>query len=126
MAKILIAEDEPDIRELIELSLGYGGYEVAAARDGQEAVEMALKDSYDLIMMDVRMPRMTGYEACRALKKRPEFSKIPIIFVSARGQDKDIKEGMAAGATAYIVKPFEPEQLLQKVKEILAEASKRR
>ncbi|MDJ0755656.1 MAG: response regulator [Ardenticatenaceae bacterium] len=126
MAKILIAEDEPDIRELIELSLGYGGYEVAAARDGQEAVEMALTDSYDLIMMDVRMPRMTGYEACRALKKRPEFSDIPIVFVSAKGQDKDIKEGMAAGATAYIVKPFEPEQLLQKVKEILAEASKPR
>lgn len=119
MAKILIAEDEHDIRELIKLTLTFGGYDVAAARDGLEAVEMASQERFDLIMMDVRMPRMTGYEACRALKDRSEFNQTPIILLSAKGQKQEIEEGVSAGAAAYILKPFAPDQLLKKISEVL-------
>lgn len=121
MAKILIAEDEHDIRELIKLTLSFGGFSVAAARDGREAVEMATRDNFDLILMDVRMPHMTGYEACRELKRRPEFGDVPIILLSAKGQKQEIQEGVAAGASAYILKPFAPDHLLSKIREVLAE-----
>lgn len=120
MKKVLIAEDEHDIRELLKLTLSFGGYTVTAARDGQEAVEMASQDEFDLIIMDVRMPRMTGYEACRALKDRSEFDQTPIILLSAKGQKREIEEGVAVGANAYILKPFAPDQLLKKIGEVLA------
>src|SRR5215468_1510526 len=120
MAKILIAEDERDIRELIEFTLqAYAGHQVFKAANGAEAVELAPKVMPDLIMMDVRMPRMTGYEACRELKKIDSVKDIPVVFLSAKGQESEIDTGLDAGAYDYILKPFAPDQLAVRVSEIL-------
>src|SRR5579859_1431893 len=121
MAKILIAEDERDIRELIEFTLtAYAGHQVFKAANGAEAVELAPQVMPDLIMMDVRMPRMTGYEACRELKKMDAVKDIPVVFLSAKGQESEIDSGLDAGAYDYILKPFAPDQLASRVTEILA------
>jgi DNA-binding response OmpR family regulator len=122
MAKILVAEDERDIRELIGFSLGLADYDVVLARDGVEAVEEAAAEKPDLILLDVRMPRMSGYEACRCLKKNPATSEIPVVFLSAKGQEKEIEEGLNSGALDYIVKPFAPDQLVAQVRDILQQA----
>jgi two-component system alkaline phosphatase synthesis response regulator PhoP len=122
MFKILIAEDEPDIRELISLTLQFGGYSVVAAKDGVEAVERAQKDKFDLILMDVRMPRMTGYEACRILRENDATKDIPIIFLSAKGQEFEVQAGLEAGADDYILKPFAPEMLTRKIEKVLQKA----
>lgn len=118
-AKILIAEDERDIRELITYTLEFGGFQVIAATNGQEAVELARQHRPDLIILDVRMPKMTGYEACQILKSQEETRAIPVVFLSAKGQEAEIRQGMEAGADAYILKPFAPEELLQQVQGIL-------
>jgi len=120
MAKILIAEDERDIRELIEFTLtAYAGHQVFKAANGAEAVELASQVMPDLIMMDVRMPKMTGYEACKALKQIDAVKDIPVVFLSAKGQESEIDTGMDAGAYDYILKPFAPDQLASRVAEIL-------
>ncbi|MBK8429978.1 MAG: response regulator transcription factor [Chloroflexi bacterium] len=119
MTKILIAEDEKDIRDLIMLTLQFSGFEVVSARDGAEAVELAPTAKFDLIMMDVRMPRMTGYEACREIKKMDGMDQIPVIFLSAKGQETEVQEGIEAGAVAYVLKPFAPDQLIRKINEVL-------
>lgn len=123
MTKILIAEDETDIRELIRLTLTFNGFDVTLARDGQEAIELAPSDNFDLIMMDVRMPRKTGYEACREIKKLEAFKEVPVIFLTARGQETEVQEGLDAGATAYILKPFAPQDLIDKISEVLTQTA---
>jgi CheY-like chemotaxis protein len=124
MAKILIAEDERDIRDLISFTLRFAGYEVVAVGDGQEAVDIVAKEMPDLILMDVRMPRMTGYEACQKIKDDPKVSQIPVVFLSAKGQDAEIQIGLNAGASEYLLKPFAPSDLSQRVKELLAQYGK--
>jgi len=124
MAKILIAEDERDIRDLVAFTLRFAGHEVFAATNGEEAVEMAPKVNPDLILMDVRMPRMTGYEACRAMKQNPDLKDIPVVFLSAKGQENERQQGMDAGAEEYLLKPFAPDQLTLAIKTILAKFGK--
>lgn len=119
MPRILVAEDERDIRELIGFTLRYAGFEVELAINGIEAVEKAAEVQPDLIMLDVRMPKMTGYEACRELKENPVTAEIPIVFLSAKGQEVEIEQGLASGALEYIVKPFAPDELSNQVKDIL-------
>lgn len=119
MAKILVAEDERDIRELIEFTLRYAGHQVTAAVNGEEALIRALETLPDLLLMDVRMPKMTGYEACRQLKLDESTREIPVIFLTAKGQDDEIKTGFEVGAVEYMVKPFSPEDLTRRVSEIL-------
>ncbi len=123
MITILVAEDERDIRELIAYSLRYGGFEVEEAVNGIEAVEKALKLHPDLIILDVRMPKKTGYEVCQELKEVDETRDIPIVFLSAKGQEAEIKQGMELGAVDYIIKPFEAEQLPKRMAEILKETT---
>ena len=125
MTKILVAEDERDIRELISFTLRFAGFEIETAMNGVQAVEKAAQIKPDLILLDVRMPKMTGYEACRVLRKMPEMRKIPIVFLSAKGQESEINEGLDTGATEYILKPFAPDELIQQVKRILAEWEKK-
>lgn len=120
MAKILVAEDEEDIRELIRLTLEYDGYQAAGAKNGVEAVELAQRDRFDLILLDVRMPRMGGLEACRALRQLEATRTVPIIFISAKGQGADVQAGLTAGGTRYLLKPFAPADLLSRVQEALA------
>ena len=124
MAKIVIAEDERDIRDLVAFTLRFAGHEVFAASNGEEAVEMAPQVNPDLILMDVRMPRMTGYEACKVMKANPDLKDIPVVFLSAKGQENEIQQGLDAGAEAYLLKPFAPDQLTVRIKDILARFGK--
>jgi DNA-binding response OmpR family regulator len=121
MARILVAEDERDIRELINFTLMFAGHEVTLAANGQEAYEKAVEMDVKphLIMMDVRMPKMTGYEACRQMKQVDNLKDIPVVFLSAKGQDEEVQTGLDAGAIDYILKPFAPEELNRRISEIL-------
>ena len=119
MANILVAEDERDIRELIQFTLSYAGHTVTAVGDGATAVDQAQKATPDLILMDVRMPRLTGYQACEQLKQIDALKSVPIVFLSAKGQDEEIQQGINVGAAAYILKPFSPQDLIDRVSEIL-------
>ena len=124
MARILIAEDETDIRELVAFTLRFAGHEVTTTANGEEAYHKAQEIIPDLIMMDVRMPKMTGYDACRAMKQIPSLKDIPVVFLSAKGQDSEIQTGLDAGAEEYLLKPFAPDQLVERVKAILAKFGK--
>jgi DNA-binding response OmpR family regulator len=124
MAKILIAEDERDIRDLVAFTLRFAGHEVVVATNGEEAVQMAPQVSPDLILMDVRMPKMTGYEACKVMKANPDIKDIPVVFLTARGQENEIQQGLDAGAEEYLLKPFAPDQLTNRVKAILGKFGK--
>ena len=124
MAKILIAEDEQDIRTLITFTLQFAGHDVVAFKDGQEALENAEQESPDLIMMDVRMPRMDGYTACRNMKTIPAIADIPVVFLSAKGQEAEINIGYEAGAEEYLLKPFAPDDLTNRVNELLQKFGK--
>jgi DNA-binding response OmpR family regulator len=119
MTKILVAEDERDIRELIGFTLRFAGFDVVLTSNGLEAIEKTSQVQPDLVILDVRMPKMTGYDACRHLKEDPETSKIPIVFLSAKGQEGEIEQGLDSGALEYIVKPFAPDALVAQVREIL-------
>ncbi len=124
MAKILIAEDEPDIRELVAFMLRFAGYEVLAASNGEEAVQVATREIPDLILMDVRMPRMTGYDACRLMKANPDLRDVPVVFLSAKGQESEIQSGLEAGAEEYLLKPFSPDELTNRVRGLLSKFGK--
>ena len=124
MAKILVAEDEADIRELVTFMLRFAGHEVLAATNGEDAVLMAFRETPDLVLLDVRMPRMTGYDACRMIRANPDLRNVPVIFLSAKGQESEVRAGMAAGAEEYLLKPFSPMDLANKVKIILARHGK--
>jgi DNA-binding response OmpR family regulator len=123
MASILVAEDERDIRELIAFTLQFAGHQITQAANGAVAVELAPQVKPDLIMMDVRMPKMSGYEACKALKEIEEVKHIPVVFLSAKGQDDEVANGIEAGAVAYILKPFAPDELTRRIGEILDDVS---
>jgi DNA-binding response OmpR family regulator len=124
MARILISEDEPDIRELVAFTLRFAGHEVTTTANGEEALQQASQIIPDIIIMDVRMPRMTGYDACRAMKADVMLKDIPVMFLSAKGQDSEIQAGLDVGAEEYLLKPFAPTQLAERVKAILAKFGK--
>ncbi len=123
-ATILVAEDELDIRELIGFSLELSGYTVIQVPNGEAAVQQTIEHLPDLIMLDVRMPKMTGFEACTQLKANPVTRHIPVIFLSAKGQETEIRQGTELGAEAYILKPFAPDDLVEQVKSVLAKYGK--
>jgi DNA-binding response OmpR family regulator len=120
MAKILVAEDERDIRDLISFTLRFAGHDVVTANNGEEALERTLQEKPDLVLLDVRMPRMTGYETCRRIKADEAVKDIPVVFLSAKGQESEVQAGLEAGAVEYILKPFSPDQLTARVRAILA------
>ena len=124
MARILIAEDERDIRDLITFTLNYAGYEVTSTSNGQEAYEKAQQIVPDLILLDVRMPRLSGYETCEKIKAHESTKHIPVVFLSAKGQEVEVQIGLQAGAVEYILKPFAPDHLVERVKAILASHNK--
>ena len=120
MARILIAEDEKDIRDLITFTLRFAGHEVIPTANGEEAYQTAIAETPDLILLDVRMPRMTGYEACQQIKANEKTRHIPVVFLSAKGQESEVKTGLEAGAEEYILKPFSPDQLTERIGVILS------
>lgn len=121
---ILVAEDERDIRELIVFTLQIAGFNVVQVPNGEEAVKKAPEVKPDLILMDVRMPKMTGFEACKALKQQENTKDIPVIFLSAKGQEAEISTGLDLGAEEYFLKPFAPDDLIKHVNKILTKYGK--
>ena len=116
---ILIADDDPDILALVSFRLERAGYEVVQARNGEEAVQVALARRPDLAVIDVMMPRIDGYEATRQLRQQEETSRMPIILLTARVQEEDIARGFDAGADDYVRKPFSSQELGSRVQAAL-------
>jgi DNA-binding response OmpR family regulator len=120
LTKILIAEDERDIRDLISFTLGFAGFDVVTAANGEEALYLARQEIPDLVLLDVRMPRMTGYDTCSAMKADPKLKDVPVIFLSAKGQEAEVRAGLQTGAVDYLLKPFVPDQLTAIIRNVLA------
>lgn len=117
--KVLIVDDEEFVRQLIQIKLKFCGIETVEAGNGVEAIEKAVSERPDLILLDVMMPKMNGFEACQRLKANPETSHIPIIMLTARGDPSAKERGENAGALEYLTKPFSPQKLAERVLEIL-------
>ncbi|MBA7500746.1 MAG: response regulator [Clostridia bacterium] len=117
--KIVLAEDEPQIARLIEFKLKKEGYDVTWRENGEEALKAIKADKPDLILLDIMMPVMDGYEVLRRLKEDENLGDIPVIMLTARAQEKDVVKGIDLGAEDYITKPFHPAELLARVKRIL-------
>lgn len=120
MKKLLIADDEVGIRSLVRMTLEDEAFEILEASNGEEAVELSRKHLPQLILLDVMMPGLTGFEVCRTLKSDPETKGMTVIMLTARAQDVDLEEGRSAGADDYFTKPFSPVALIRKVEEVLA------
>ena len=119
--KILLVEDEKVLIETVTLRLEANGYEVITAYDGFEGLGKAKKEKPDIIILDLMLPKMDGYKVCGLLKADTRYNKIPVIMFTARAQESDKKMGQEVGADAYITKPFEPEALLGKIRQLLKE-----
>lgn len=119
MSTILIVDDEMRIREMIRKYAEFEGYEVAEAQDGMEAVSLCREHEYDLVIMDVMMPNLDGFSACREIRKT---SNVPVIMLSARGEEYDRIHGFETGIDDYVVKPFSPKELMMRVSAVLKRA----
>src|SRR5436305_14005731 len=113
---ILAADDDPQLLRLISRNLQLEGYDVLAASDGQQALELIENNSLDLVLLDVMMPRMDGFTVCYRVR---EFSSVPIIIITARGQDQDKVRGLDLGADDYLTKPFSVDELLARVRAVI-------
>ena len=123
MKKVLIVEDHADMRELLVWQIELMGFAAVAAKHGKEAVEKAISEKPDLILMDIMMPSMDGWEAARALRATAETKEIPILAATALFRDSDLKSCLEAGCSGYIVKPFTFQELQAKVRELLPDSS---
>lgn len=117
--RVLAVDDDPVIQRLLEVNLEMEGYEVQLASDGWQAVDAARSFRPHVILLDVMMPNMDGWEACATIKQDPAMADTPVVFLSARAQDADIERGTELGAAAYITKPFDPIDLLDLVAELV-------
>lgn len=119
MKKVLVVDDEVFIRKMIEVRLKAAGLTVIEAENGVSALDKAVSERPDLIIMDVMMPKMDGFEVCEAIRSDPRIADTPILMLTARGQMVDIQRAMALGIIEYITKPFSPRELAEKVLKIL-------
>ncbi len=117
--RILIVEDEPDILNLLAFNLETAGFEITRAMDGCEAVEKVLADPPDMILLDLMLPKMDGLEVCKRIKGKAHLRAIPILMLTARGEECDKIEGLELGADDYVTKPFSPKELLLRIRAIL-------
>ena len=117
--KILVADDEPNIVISLEYLLKREGYTVVIARDGQETLDVIERERPDLVLLDVMMPRKTGFEVCQAVRASADLHATRILMLTARGRETDVVKGLALGANAYMTKPFSTRELVQKVAELL-------
>jgi DNA-binding response OmpR family regulator len=116
---VLVADDDDDIRDLVAFRLDRAGYEVLRAGDGQEALDLAKEHRPDLAVLDVMMPKLTGYDVTRELRADAATSRIPVILLTARVQEADVARGFEAGADDYVKKPFSPQELKARVQAVL-------
>ena len=116
LKRVLLAEDDRDIQVVARMALKMGGIEeVFVANDGRECLALAQTANPDLILLDVMMPVLDGFATCQALKQDPAVRQIPVIFLTAKAQNVDMREGLAAGAIGYLTKPFDPVTLCQRI-----------
>jgi two-component system alkaline phosphatase synthesis response regulator PhoP len=123
--KILIVEDEKDIIKMLEYNLKKEGFKVIDARDGEDALDLALREYPDLILLDLMLPGIDGLEVCKTLKKESKTSSIPIIMLTAKSQESDKIVGLELGADDYITKPFSPRELIARIKAVLRRATEK-
>jgi CheY-like chemotaxis protein len=116
--RVLVCDDDPVILRLLQVNLELEGYEALLAHHGGKAVEVALEQLPDLIILDIMMPRMDGYEACERLKSNDATKDIPVIFLSAKAQPSDIERGRRFGVDDYLTKPFDPSELIEVVERL--------
>lgn len=116
--KILVVEDNPQMRNIVSIRLEINGYSVITAENGEEALEKAKKENPDLMILDLMLPKINGFEVSRMLKFDDKYKKLPIIVLSALDQKGDREKAMKSGADAYFIKPFELESILAKIKEL--------
>ncbi|HKW51408.1 MAG: response regulator [Candidatus Eisenbacteria bacterium] len=119
--RILVVDDEIYIVHILDFSLGMEGYEVITALDGEQALEKLKTEKPDLIVLDIMMPKLDGYEVCKAIKSSPETRHIPVILLSAKGRNVDQKLGFDVGADDYITKPFSPRKLVERINQLLGQ-----
>jgi DNA-binding response OmpR family regulator len=119
--KILIADDEPNIVAALEFLLQRNGYEVHVARNGEDALKLVEDCNPDLVLLDVMMPVRSGYEVCKRIRERADWRHIKIIMLSAKGRDAEVNKGLSIGADLYITKPFSTRELMDKIKDLLAQ-----
>lgn len=119
--KILIVDDEPNLVKILESRLKSNGYEVISAFDGQQGLDRVRQDKPDLVILDLMLPQLHGYEVCKQLRADTVHKDIPIVMLTASGKAADIQEGLLHGANAYIAKPFQPEALLGIIKALIWE-----
>lgn len=119
--KILIADDEPNIVISLEFLMKREGYEVLIANDGEEAVARIRKDAPDLVLLDVMMPKKSGFEVCQEIKSDPQMHPTRILMLTAKGRDTEVAKGLALGADAYMTKPFSTKELVERVRDLLGE-----
>jgi CheY-like chemotaxis protein len=117
--KILLAEDEPDIQLITRLALEDAGCTVVAVSDGQAALESAEGEEFDVVLLDVMMPRLDGFTTSARLHENPRTRSLPVIFLTAKSQEPEVQRGLATGALGYIVKPFDVFSLLSRITELL-------
>ncbi len=117
--KILVVEDEADILEIIAYNLGREGFKVVSSRDGEEGLELAVRERPDLILLDLMLPGMDGIQVCRSLREDPVTAETPIVMVTAKGEESDIVIGLGVGADDYVTKPFSPRELVARVGAVL-------
>jgi two-component system alkaline phosphatase synthesis response regulator PhoP len=120
--RILVVDDEIYIVHILDFSLGMEGYEVLTALDGEQALERLKNDKPDLIVLDIMMPKVDGYEVCRTIKSNPDTQHIPVILLSAKGRNVDQKMGFDVGADDYITKPFSPRKLVERINSLLGQS----
>lgn len=121
--KILIVDDEPNIVISVEYLLSLEGFEVLVARDGEEGLAQIRADRPDLVVLDIMMPRLDGFEVCKAVRADPTLAGVRILMLTAKGREAEIAKGLSLGADAYIPKPFSTRELVAKVKELLGSGS---
>ncbi|OGB30466.1 MAG: two-component system response regulator [Burkholderiales bacterium RIFCSPLOWO2_12_FULL_61_40] len=119
--KILVADDEPNIVISLEYLLKREGYTVIVAKDGQEALDAIARELPDLVLLDVMMPKKTGFEVCQAVRSTEALQATKILMLTAKGRDTDVAKGVALGADAYMTKPFSTRELVQKVAQMLGQ-----
>ncbi len=121
-ATILVVDDSTSIRKMVESVLRYKGYAVTAAADGEDALEALTREDYRLIILDVNMPRLDGLSLLKILRERAEWASIAVLMLTTEGQDADRERALALGATAYMIKPFKPGELLECVAALIPDA----
>ncbi len=120
--KILIVDDEPNIVLPLQFLMEQNNYQVTIASSGEEAIEKIMQFSPDLILLDIMLPGIDGYEVCEIVRLHPKWKHMKIIFLTAKGRDVDVAKGLVLGADAYIIKPFANSEVVDKVKKLLGDA----